>query len=78
MADRERLNNSLRLYDSELSSFKVSESEVKSEVREKAALETRIKEWKDDITNFTTQLKASSSGPSATDCQGFIGVFDRN
>ncbi|EPT05284.1 hypothetical protein FOMPIDRAFT_148443 [Fomitopsis schrenkii] len=61
MADRERLNNSLRLYDSELSSFKVSESEVKSEVREKAALETRIKEWKDDITNFTTQLKELDS-----------------
>lgn len=68
MTDRERLNNSLRLYDSELSSFKVNESEVKSKVREKDALEERIKEWKDDIANFTTQLKASSFGPE-TECQ---------
>ena len=57
MTDRERLNNTLRLYDSELSSFKVNESEVKSQVREKAALEGRIKEWKEDIANFNAQLK---------------------
>ena len=69
MADRERLNNSLRLYDSELSSFKVNESEVKSKVREKTALESRIKEWREDIANFTAQQKASLPGSDGTRCQ---------
>ncbi|TFY67850.1 hypothetical protein EVJ58_g1346 [Rhodofomes roseus] len=57
MTDRERLNNALRLHDSEFSGLKVRESEVKSQVREKANLEARIKEWKEDIANFTAQLK---------------------
>ena len=69
MTDRERLNNSLRLYDSELSSFKINESEVKSKVREKTALEGRIKEWKDDIANFTTQQKVSPLGSDAAQRQ---------
>ena len=78
MADRERLNNSLRLYDSELSSFKVNESEVKSKVREKTALESRIKEWREDIANFTAQQKAGSPGSDVTECQWLIGsLLDR-
>ncbi|KAH9936391.1 uncharacterized protein B0H18DRAFT_322046 [Fomitopsis serialis] len=75
MTDRERLNNTLRLYDSELSRLKVRESEVKSQVREKATLEGRIKEWKEDISNFSTQLKELDA--KISDAQAPIEQLER-
>ncbi|CCM03496.1 uncharacterized protein FIBRA_05630 [Fibroporia radiculosa] len=69
MTERDRLMNALRNHDTELGTMRVRESELKSQIREKTALEGRIKELRSDIASFTNQLKdldvkiADAQGP---------------
>ena len=52
--------NSMRLYEKDLHNLQLRLSEVKSQLRDNSALEKRIEEMKQEITDVTTKLKVTA------------------
>ncbi|KAH9947593.1 P-loop containing nucleoside triphosphate hydrolase protein [Amylocystis lapponica] len=57
MTERDRVANSLRGYENDLNAMLLRESELKSEIRDKTALEKRAEDMKKEITASTTLVK---------------------
>lgn len=52
------MEKALRTHESDVHVMQLRESELKSQLRDRAGLEKRIEEMKEEITDFAKRLKA--------------------
>jgi DNA repair protein RAD50 len=55
--DRERRNNILRTHEDELHKFQLQETDLRSKVREKEALQRSAEAMQQEMTSLSSQLK---------------------
>jgi DNA repair protein RAD50 len=57
MNDRERQRETVRTIENNVHSMELKERDLKTEIREKTALEERVESMKKDIITFNSRLK---------------------
>ncbi|KAN0123479.1 P-loop containing nucleoside triphosphate hydrolase protein [Russula decolorans] len=73
--DRERRNNILRTHEDELHKFQLQETDLRSKVREKEALQKSVEAMQQEMTSLSSQLKELDM--QIVEGQGPIDLLDR-